>query len=79
MEQTKILRGYERRLFLKEDLCERFDIVKGQSFELGYKAHGKIAVMFPKDSSFLEVKEMLDRLRDNMKDRIEAENVYQSI
>ena len=77
--QTKILRGYERRLFLKTDLCERFNIIKGRKFELGYKAHGKIAVIYPKESSLLEIKEMLDRLRDKLKDKIEAENIYKSI
>ena len=77
--QTKILRGYERRLFLKEDLCERFNINKGQQFELGYKAHGKVAILYPKHSSLLEIKEMLDRMRDNLKERIESENIYKSI
>ena len=79
----KSLKGYERRPFFKEDICECLDVRKNQKLELGYLTHGTqptgIVILFNKEMSRLEVKEQLDRIRAQLKDQIDVENSYNSI
>jgi len=78
-ESANSLKGYERRLYLQDKVCERLEVGKNESFELGYILFGNLVVLHPMRLSRLEVKETLDRLRERIKDELNAQEIYKSI
>lgn len=77
--KIKTARGYERRIFAKEDVCEVLDICKNKPLAIDYTISGDVVVLMPQGTDMDELHRQVTKLNAKIIDHITARKVYDSI